>query len=208
MLAPSSFARMLHKAPVCQIPVRIPAGSRQIRTAAGPGRKGSANGLRPQMQALPFSSAAAAGRALARNRPCPNAVPAREMLLPFLAPSTCLAPCFEAETRPCSCGTSGQPLSAGRLVCLARLSDSLPAHLAARPRSGEHQGSRKTARRARPASLACARSSDLVQGGAQDLLPAVRHAQGSSSQTSRGEAQEPDPGASARPAPAAFKKKP
>lgn len=104
------------------------------------------------MQALPFSSAAAAGRALARNRPCPNAVPAREMLLPFLAPSTCLAPCFEAETRPCSCGTSGQPLSAGRLVCLARLSDSLPAHLAAWPRSMEHQGSRKTAHRARPAS--------------------------------------------------------
>ncbi len=75
MLAPSSFARMLHKAPVCQIPVRIPAGSRQIRTAAGPGRKGSANGLRPQLQALPFSSAAAAGCALARMGPAQTLSP-------------------------------------------------------------------------------------------------------------------------------------
>ena len=163
------------------------------------------------MQALPFSSAAAAGRALACIGPAQKPSPSGKCSCLSLLQVLALPPVLRQKQgrvpaeRPAS---RFQPAgSSAWLVCLARLSDSLPAHLAARPRSGEHQGSRKTVRRA-PRIPGMRQISDLVQGGAQDLLPAVRHAQGSSSQTSRGEAQEPDPGASARPAPAAFKKKP
>ena len=166
MLAPSSFTRMSHKAPWSARYRPDLARSGQLSgLAARVAQTGCAHKCRPcpsPLPPLPDALLPAIGPA---QKPSPSGKCSCLSLLQVLA----LPPVLRQKQdrvpaeRPAS---RFQPAgSSAWLVCLARLSDSLPAHLAARPRSGEHQGSRKTARRARPASLACARSSDLVQGG-------------------------------------------
>lgn len=205
MLAPSSFTRMSHKAPW------------SARYRPDLARSGQLSGLAARVAQTGCAH---------KCRPCPSPLPPLpDALLPAIGPAQTLSP-----PGKCSCLSLLQVLALppvlrqkqGRVPAERPASRFQPAGSSAWlvfqtlcrliwPPGRARWNTKALARQPTgpvphpwpaPDPLAWSR------GGAQDPLPAVRHAQGSSSQTSRGEAQEPDPGASARPAPAAFKKKP